>query len=103
MAGLAQHVHENSTLKKKFDTLVSNDKDLPGDKRVLDCCVPTWWNSDLACLDAHQYFRSPVEELTGAAISKLQAYQLPEEQWNLAETLSAILEVIVFVSSWQNS
>jgi len=31
------------------------------------------------------------------AINKLQAYQLSEEQWNLAETLSAILEVIILV------
>ena len=52
-------------------------------------------NSDLTCLDVHLYFRSPVEQLTGAAINKLQAYQLSEDQWNLAETLSAILEVTV--------
>ncbi|KAF8237070.1 hypothetical protein L208DRAFT_1249224, partial [Tricholoma matsutake] len=51
------------------------------------------WNSDLTCLDAHLYFRSPVEQLTGAAINKLQAYQLSEDQWDLAETLSAVLEV----------
>ena len=103
MAGLARRVHNNSTLKEKFDTLVSNDKDLPGDKTALDRRVPTQWNSDLTCLDAHLYFRSPVEQLTGAAINKLQAYRLSEEQWNLAETLSAILEVIIFVSSWQNN
>jgi hypothetical protein len=42
-------------------------------------------------------FRSPVEQLTGAAVNKLQAYQLSEEQWDLAETLSAILEVIILV------
>lgn len=96
VSGLARHVHDNSTLKEKFDTLVSNDKDLPGDKTALDRRVPTRWNSDLTCLDAHLYFRSPVEQLTGAAINKLQAYRLSEEQWNLAETLSAILEVIIF-------
>jgi hypothetical protein len=52
---------------------------------------------DLTCLDAHLYFRSPVEQLTGAAVNKLQAYRLSEEQWDLAETLSAILEVIILV------
>jgi hypothetical protein len=41
VAGLAQHVHDNSTLKEKFDNLVANDKDLPGDKAMLDLCVPT--------------------------------------------------------------
>jgi hypothetical protein len=53
---------------------------LPGDKIALDRCVPTRWNSDLTCLDAHLYFRSPVEQLTGAAVNKLQAYRLSEEQ-----------------------
>ena len=42
-------------------------------------------------------FKSPVEQLTGAAINKLQAYQLSEEQWNLAEKLSDILEVTILV------
>jgi len=93
VAGLARRVHDNSTLKEKFDTLVSNDKDLPGDKMALDRRVTTRWNSDLTCLDAHIYFRSPVEQLTGAAVNKLQAYQLSEKQWALAEMLSAILEV----------
>ncbi|KAF8232541.1 hypothetical protein L208DRAFT_1561799, partial [Tricholoma matsutake] len=93
VAGLAWHVHDSSTLKEKFDTLVANDKDLSGNKDTLDRQVPTQWNSDLTCLDAHLYFRSPVEQLTGAAINKLQAYQLSEDQWDLAETLSAVLEV----------
>ena len=59
VAGLAR-VHDSSTLKKKNDTLVSHDKDLllPGDETALDHCVPTRWNSDLTCLDAHLYFRS---------------------------------------------
>jgi hypothetical protein len=96
VAGLARRIHDTSTLKEKFDTLVSNDKDLPGDKTMLDRRVPTRWNSDLACLDAHLYFRSPIEQLTGAAVNKLQAYRLSEDQWNLAETLSAILEVAVY-------
>jgi hypothetical protein len=95
VAGLARRVHDNSTLKEKFDNLVANDKDLSGDKTMLDRRVPTRWNSDLTCLDAHLYFRSPVEQLTGTAINKLQAYRLSEDQWNLAETLSAILEVTV--------
>jgi hypothetical protein len=74
VAGLTRRVHDSSTLKEKFDTLVSNDKDLPGDKTALDRYVPTGWNSDLTCLDTHLYFRSPVEQLTGAAVNKLQAY-----------------------------
>jgi len=94
VAGLARRVHDNSTLKEKFDTLVKSDNDLTGDKTALDRRVPTRWNSDLTCLDAHIYFRSVVEQLTGAAVNKLQAFRLSEPQWNLATTLSAILEVL---------
>jgi hypothetical protein len=85
-------------LKEKFDNLVAADKDLDGDKEVLDRRVPTRWNTDLTCLDAHLYFRSPVESLTGAAANKLQAYRLSEAQWDLAETLSAILEVCLILA-----
>jgi hypothetical protein len=48
-------------------------------------------------LDAHLYFRSPVEQLTGLVVNKLQAYRLLEEQWDLPKMLSAILEVIILV------
>ncbi|KAF8240130.1 hypothetical protein L208DRAFT_1234831, partial [Tricholoma matsutake] len=37
VAGLAQHVHDSSTLKEKFDTLVENDKDLSGNKDTTGC------------------------------------------------------------------
>jgi len=88
VAGLARRVHDTSTLKEKFDTLVSNDKDFSGDETALDCRVPTRWNSDLTCLDAHLYFKSPIEQLTGAAVNKLQAYRLSDDH---------ILQVIIFV------
>jgi len=94
VAGLARRVHDSSTLKEKFDTLVQNDHDLTGDKTTLDRRVPTRWNADLTCLDAHIHFRNPVEQLTGAAINKLKAYRLSEPQWDMATTLSAILEAI---------
>jgi hypothetical protein len=94
VAGLARRVHDNSTLKEKFDTLVHNDHELTGDKTTLDRRFPTWWNADLTCLDAHLHFRNPVEQLTGAAINKLRAYHLSEPQWDMATTLSAILEVL---------
>jgi len=103
VAGLAWYVHDSSTLKEKFDILVTNDKDLSGNKETLDCQVPTQWNSDFTCLDAHLYFRSPVEQLTGAAINKLQAYRLSEDQWNLAETLSAVLEVTCLTLIFDNA
>ena len=84
-------------MKEKFDNLVQADKDLSGDKETLDRRVPTRWNSDLACLDAHLYFRNPIEQLTGSAANKLQAFRLSDDQWSLAETLSAILEVTCFI------
>jgi hypothetical protein len=98
VSGLARRVHDNSTLKEKFDTLVQNDNDLTGDKTALDRRVPTRWNADLTCLNAHLHFKSPIEQLTGAAINKLKAYRLSDEQWDLATTLSAILEVLAIIS-----
>jgi hypothetical protein len=47
----------------------------------------------LACLSAHLHFRPAIEQLTAVTSNKLKAYQLTEEQWNLAQQLSAILQV----------
>lgn len=62
-------------------------------KRTLDRRVPTRWNSDLACLDAHVHFKDIIQQLTGVAANKLQAYQLSPDQWHLAEDLADILIV----------
>lgn len=67
--------------------------DLDGDKITLDRRVPTRWNSDLACLDAHVYFKNPVQQLTAAAINKLQNYRLTDKQWSLADDLVEVLVV----------
>jgi hypothetical protein len=90
---LARRVHDGSTLKEKFDKLVEADTSLLGNKRALDRRVPTRWNSDLKCLEAHVYFKSPVQQLTAVASNKLQAYRLTDEQWDLAENLSEVLAV----------
>ncbi|KAF8229486.1 hypothetical protein L208DRAFT_1178434, partial [Tricholoma matsutake] len=51
------------------------------------------WNSDFDCLKVHIHFKSIVQSLTGVAANKLQAYQLTNSQWQLAEDLMSILEV----------
>jgi hypothetical protein len=93
VAGLARHVHDGATLKEKFDRLVQDDDKLEGSKKALDCQVPTWWNSDLNCLEAHVHFKNVIQQLTGVATNKLQAYQLSVEQWELADDLIEVLMV----------
>ena len=65
VAGLTRRVNDSGTLRAKFDKLVeSNHNELHGDKKTLDRRVATRWNSDLACLEAHIYFKIPVKQLT---------------------------------------
>jgi hypothetical protein len=53
----------------------------------------TQWNSDLNCLEAHVHFKNVIQQLTGVATNKLQAYQLSDEQWELADDLVEVLMV----------
>ena len=93
VAGLARHVHDGATLKEKFDKLVQEDEELEGSKRALDRRVSTRWNSDLTCLEAHIHFKNVIQQLTGVAANKLQAYRLSDKQWELAENLIDVLMV----------
>ncbi|KIJ59521.1 hypothetical protein HYDPIDRAFT_62087, partial [Hydnomerulius pinastri MD-312] len=90
VAGLAKKVHDSMTLGKQFVRLrAANAHHLDGDKETLDWRVPTRWNSDLACLDAHLYFEKVIKQLTVAA--ELKSFQLTDGQWPLAGTLADIL------------
>jgi hypothetical protein len=93
VAGLARRVHDSATLKEKFDKLVQEDDELEGSKKALDHRVTTWWNSDLTCLEAHVHFKNVIQQLTGVATNKLQAYRLSNQQWGLADDLIEVLMV----------
>jgi hypothetical protein len=91
-------VHDSTTLHEKFDKLVQEDDELEGNMQMLTRHVPTRWNSDFDCLKAHIHFKSIIQSLTGVAAHKLQAYQLTDSQWRLAEDLKLILEVFNFLT-----
>ena len=93
VAGLARRVHDGTTLKEKFDKLVQEDEELEGSKNALDRRVATRWNSDLTCLEAHLHFKNIIQQLTGVAANKLQAYRLSVQQWELADDLIEVLMV----------
>ena len=93
VAGLACHVHDNAVLKEKFEKLVSADEELHGQRRALTRQVPTWWNYDLECLDAHFYFCDIIEQLTAVSSNGLQAYHLTHEQWEIASDVQEVLLV----------
>ena len=85
--------------------MVKVDIALEGDKTALDRRVATCWNSNLACLDAHVHFKNVIQQLTGLASNKLQAYRLTALQWELAEELVDVLLVTfsVFQVPWYKS
>ena len=73
--------------------MVQEDEELVGSKKALDRRVSTRWNSDLTCLEAHIHFKNVIQQLTGVAANKLQAYRLSDEQWELADDLVEVLMV----------
>ncbi|KAJ7060829.1 hypothetical protein C8F01DRAFT_988053, partial [Mycena amicta] len=91
VAGLARRIHDSGTLQEKFEKLVKAN-DHAGQKVALDRRVPTRWNSDLACLAAHNKFETPVKQMTGVD-SGLTQYALTAAQWQLAKQLAEALEI----------
>jgi hypothetical protein len=53
---------------------------------------------DLACLEAHVHLKNPVQQLTAAAVNKLQKYWLTDELWDLADDLVDVLAISSFDS-----
>lgn len=87
-------VHDSGTLKNKFECLVSAHDELSkGEKHALDQRVPTWWNSESDCLEAHIYFHPVIGALTVPTESGLKAYKLTPTQWQLATDVGDVLEV----------
>lgn len=99
VAGLARRVHDASNLQEKFEKLVElsqsqqENKENGSQKRALDRRVPTRWNSDFKCLEAHVQFEGPVQQLTSDPSNKLKLYALTDDQWKLAKDLQDVLEV----------
>jgi len=93
MSGLSRRVHDSPTLKEKFDKLVEEDPAIAGTQRTLARRVPTCWNSDLACLLSHIYFKDIIEELTSKTSLGLKSYRLSDAQWKMAEDVREILLV----------
>ncbi|KAF8833539.1 hypothetical protein BDN67DRAFT_916742 [Paxillus ammoniavirescens] len=93
VAGLAKKVHDSTTIGEQFAKLcITNQEVLSGNKEALDRRVPTRWNSDLACLDAHIYFRPVIQQLTASA--DLKSFRLTEAQWPLAVVLADVLSLL---------
>ncbi|GBE85912.1 hypothetical protein SCP_0804360 [Sparassis crispa] len=94
VAGLAKRVHDSpGTLGEKFKIAIQLDDQLTGEKTTLDHRVPTRWNSDFYCLEAHIYFKVAVQALTSTAVNNLKAFRLMENQWALAERLVTVLPI----------
>jgi len=83
-------------LNEDFVDRVANSKDpeIAGSQRALARRVPTRWNSDFDCLDAHIFFRDVIQAMTGVHSNKLTAYRLNDEQWELADEILEVLKVL---------
>jgi hypothetical protein len=96
VAGLAKKVHDSGTVGNTFNSLVDAAKaakEIQSDKTALDRRCPTRWNSEFACLTAHQTLKIAVEQLTATSSLKLSAFKLSETQWDLSEEVTAVLTV----------
>jgi len=71
----------------------SKDSEIADSRRTLARRVPTRWNSDFDCLDAHIFFKDIVQAMTGVRANKLTAYHLTDEQWELSDEILEVLKV----------
>ena len=95
ISGLARKVQDTTVLKSAWNRIVQNDIAagvLDKNKTDLDRRVATRWNSDLACLKAHLYFRVQITKLIAEERS-LSRFALTDAQWKLAYELADVLEV----------
>ena len=104
MAGLARRVHDASVLNQDFVDQVSTSKDpeIANSWRTLARHVPTRWNADFDCLDAHVFFKDIVQAMTGVCANKLTAYHLNDEQWEISDEILEVLKVS-FDSSFEQT
>jgi len=73
--------------------LATASKEVTGNQTSLVCRVPTRWNSEKDCVDAHCHLKPIVLLITGDP--KLKAFKLSDEQWALAEELRDVLNVVI--------
>ena len=79
----------------------SKDPEIAGSQRALARRVPTRWNSDFDCLDAHVFFKDIIQAMTGVRSNKLTAYHLSDGQWELADEILEVLKVLFNISLGQ--
>jgi len=104
VAGLARRVHDASVLNQDFVDRVSTSKDpeIANSRRTLARRVPTRWNADFDCLDAHVFFKDIVQAMTGVRANKLAAYRLNDGQWEISDEILEVLKVL-FDSSFEQT
>ena len=72
----------------------SKDPEIANSRRTLARHVPTQWNADFDCLDAHVFFKDIVQAMTGVRANKLTAYRLNDEQWELSDEILEVIKVL---------
>jgi hypothetical protein len=97
VAGLARRVNDSPQLQTAFLRHVETKQQQPNappvTKAALDRRVPTRWNSDFTCLQAHVTLRFYVASFVKDPDYGLEEYALTAEQWKLARHLTDVLVV----------
>ena len=58
--------------------------------------VSTRWNSTFDMVQFAVAYHEPLNDLTGSRAMKLRNYELTEEEWQIAEQLSGVLNVSIY-------
>ncbi|KAJ6527354.1 hypothetical protein DFH09DRAFT_935648, partial [Mycena vulgaris] len=94
--GSREKAHDSGTVADTFNSLADVAKaagKIQSDKTALDRHCPTHWNSELACLNAHNALKIVVEQLTATTGIKLSSFKLTKRQWSLSDEVTDVLSL----------
>ena len=61
----------------------------------MPCDVSTWWNSTYEMLQFAIEYRDALDKIMGEKELNLRAYEMDNEEWEIAEQLSEVLKVYI--------
>ncbi|KAJ6592997.1 hypothetical protein B0H19DRAFT_1279824, partial [Mycena capillaripes] len=94
ICGLARKIHDSSPVSSAFAKIVEKDRTIFGQTQTLARRCASRWNSDYDSLDTALILEQPVRTLLKEKDLNLKAFNVTDDQWNLAADLRDVLECI---------